>query len=354
MRQWIDFKELRSQLSFADVLTHYGVKVTVRGEQAVGFCPLPKHEGERRSPSFSANLRRGIWQCFGCGGKGNVLDFAVRMERLAPENSSDVRTVALKLAEHFQLETGVKRRGPTDSAGQTSNEKEAEGELFVEPRTPTADPSAPARVNEPLDFELKGLQVDHPYLRKRGFSRETVQHFGIGFCPRGLMKERVAIPLHDPDGRLVGYAGRLVDDAAITERNPKYKFPTDRQRLGIQYEFRKSALLYNTHRIKATVDHLVVVEGFASVWWLHQMGVQNSVALMGASCSPEQAAIILAKTQDDGYVFAMPDGDDAGDRCAQSLFAGVGGRRWVRRIVLGSGRQPTDCSFEDLSQFFGV
>jgi len=84
------------------------------------------------------------------------------------------------------------------------------------------------------------------------------------------------------------------------------------------------------------------------------MGVLNTVALMGSSCSPEQAAIILGKTHRDGYVFVMPDGDDAGERCAQSVFVGVGAERWVRRIALGKGRQPTDCSFENVSEFFGV
>lgn len=345
MRQWIDFKQLRSRLRFADVLKHYGVSVTLKKDQAVGFCPLPGHQGDRRTPSFSANLKRNIWQCFGCGAKGNVLDFAIRMERLSPENKGDVRKVALKLAEHFEIQ-----------AGALTREVQEEGEeLFKGPHAQTtSETGTPATVNEPLDFELKGLRYEHPYLIDRGFSRETIARFGLGYCARGLMARRIVIPLDDARGRLVGYAGRLVDDTAITERSPKYKFPTDRQRLGVLLEFRKSALLYNAHRIKDEADHLVVVEGFPSVWWLTQMGVPNAVALMGSSCSPEQAAIILSKTLRDGYVFVMPDGDAAGERCAQSVFGAVGGQRWVQRIDLGPGRQPTDCGFEEVSKFFGV
>ena len=76
--QWIDFKELRAKLRFAEVLQSYHIQVKVKGDRATGFCPLPchpKHDGKRHSPSFSANLTRGIFQCFGCGAKGNILDF---------------------------------------------------------------------------------------------------------------------------------------------------------------------------------------------------------------------------------------------------------------------------------------
>src|SRR5687768_9095953 len=97
--KWIDFRELKQSLDFGRLLEHYRVEVKVKGERATAFCPLPTHEGEKRSPSFSANLKRGIWQCFGCGAKGNVLDFAVCMEGLSPENPQHVRRVALMLNE---------------------------------------------------------------------------------------------------------------------------------------------------------------------------------------------------------------------------------------------------------------
>jgi DNA primase len=40
-------------------------------------------------------------------------------------------------------------------------------------------------VNASLDFELKGLDATHPYLLGRGFTPETIKHFGLGFCSRG-------------------------------------------------------------------------------------------------------------------------------------------------------------------------
>jgi len=71
--EWVNFKELRAKLRFSDVLESYDVHLKVKGDRATGFCPLPHHprrEGKRHSPSFSANLARGIFQCFGCGAKG--------------------------------------------------------------------------------------------------------------------------------------------------------------------------------------------------------------------------------------------------------------------------------------------
>src|SRR6059036_1649168 len=86
---WIDFKALRHELHFEDVLKGYQVEVKVKGERGSAFCPLPGHQGKRKSPSFSADLKRGLFQCFGCGAKGNVLDFCCLMEKLDPENSRD-------------------------------------------------------------------------------------------------------------------------------------------------------------------------------------------------------------------------------------------------------------------------
>src|SRR5579862_286910 len=104
MNTWIDFKELRSKLSLLDVLTHYHVQFNVKGGRATGFCPLPTHQGKRRSPSFSVNLERGIWKCFGCQGKGNVLDFACRMEGFNPDIPKELRLAALKIRDIFRIE----------------------------------------------------------------------------------------------------------------------------------------------------------------------------------------------------------------------------------------------------------
>ena len=69
-RVWVNFKELRARLRFDEVLRLYDVEVRAKGEQHHGPCPLPGHTGSRQQPCFSANLKRGIFHCFGCGARG--------------------------------------------------------------------------------------------------------------------------------------------------------------------------------------------------------------------------------------------------------------------------------------------
>jgi DNA primase len=50
----------------------------------------------------------------------------------------------------------------------------------------------PVIVNSPLDFELKHLDPVHPYLPGRGFTPETIAHFGLGFCSKGSLNDRIS------------------------------------------------------------------------------------------------------------------------------------------------------------------
>ncbi len=325
-RAWINFKELRARLKFEEVLTHFKVEVRRKGEQHQGFCPLPSHNGKRNSPSFSANLERGIFHCFGCGAKGNVLEFAALMKGVDAKDGNALRTVALELQMKFFPEGASRAHPPSETQREAVREA----------------PTALALINPPLDFDLKGLDADHEYLLGRGFTRQTLSHFGAGFCSRGLLKDRIAIPLHDGAGNLVGYAGRVIDDTCVSEENPRYRFPSGRERKGERIEFRKSLFLYNGHRIRGPVDDLVVVEGFPSVWWLHQHGYPQTVALMGSECSDEQADLIKAAVTPSGRLWIVPDGDKAGERLANQLLALLSPHRFVRWIKLGEGRQPTD------------
>jgi len=328
---WVNFKELREKLDVREVLRHYGVDVKAGNrDQHHGRCPLPLHQCQRRGQSFSAHLERGIWKCFGCGAQGNILDFACRMEKLDPTNPDDIRKTALILAERY----GIVSQKPAAASA----------------KKPPAPANMPTVVNAPLDFNLKNLDPDHPYLVGRGFTKETIAKFELGFCSRGLMKDRIAIPLRDSQGALVGYAGRVVDDGAITEENPKYRFPSVREHGGKRYEFSKGLFLYNAHTIATPADELVIVEGFAATWWLVQHGFYHTVALMSATCSPEQAALIVGMVPRRGKILIMPDGDQAGRYCAESLLKQLSPYRTVRWPELIGGRKPQHCSGDELCE----
>ena len=340
MSHWLDYKELRRRLRFEMILSRYNIKAKIKGDRATAICPLPGHppskDGKPPSASLSIHLGRSIYQCFSCKSSGNALEFACRIEGFDPADPKQFREAAARIAEIFSLQTE-----PPPSVTPI-------GRPPVVAKSPTPDASSPTvRINAPLNFSLKDLDVAHPYLRDRGLTQETIAHFGLGYCNRGLMKGRVAIPLHNPQGELVGYAGRITQDQLVSDACPKYRFPGERVHGGVRHAFRKSLLLYNVHR--ATGPDLLVVEGFPSVWWLHQCGYPNTVALMGSSCSGEQTDLnaTLAKR-----VWIMSDGDDAGQRCAEELWQLLGHRAFCRRIPLPSDRQPTDLSIQTLKSLF--
>jgi DNA primase len=336
--EWVNYKSLRAELSFIEILHHYGVELKERGEQWQGFCPLPTHEGKRQSPSFSANVGRGIWQCFGCGAKGNLIEFATRMEGLNPGDPDDFRKAALLLQETFLGKDGERRERPKPGPKEATRERSEQEDHEEE---------ASGVVNAPLDFELQRLDYDHPYLRERGFTEETVKAFGLGYCQRGLMKGRLAIPLHDAKGALIGYAGRIVDEEAVNKDIPRYLFPGSREHKGTRHEFRKSAFLYNGCRV-GNPSQLVVVESFTGVWWLTQTGITNVVALMGASCSETQAGLLRDLVPEDGSIWLLPDADKAGERMAEETLVMLAPHRFVRLVTLEEGQQPTDVSPEEI------
>lgn len=58
---------------FISFLERHVDKLRFLGPKARGLCPLHAE----RTPSFSANVEKGVWYCFGCGRGGGVKDFAL-------------------------------------------------------------------------------------------------------------------------------------------------------------------------------------------------------------------------------------------------------------------------------------
>jgi len=346
MAKWIDFRELREKLPFYELLRHFNIDLKITGERGKGFCPLPTHvsngNGKPRSPSFSVHLGKGVFQCFGCGAKGNRTDLGARMLGMNPEDPAQLRKAAIQLAELFHIEFDGQMEKPRREKAVPRREPEATSNV--------AASSLEKVINAPIDFTLKTLDAEHPYLQQRGLTKETIEAFGLGYCGKGLLAGRIAIPIHDDKGVLLGYAGRLADDTQVDAVHSKYLFPPPRQREGKCYEFHKSLLVYNLHRQAPMVNDLVIVEGFPSVWWLHQAGIIKVVAVMGSSCSDAQARLVISRIAPEGRVWIMSDGDDAGRRLATELLTKIAPFRWTRWLRLDNGQQPTDLIPEHLRE----
>jgi len=264
-KNYVVFSEVKKAISMLQVLEHYGLLQDFehKGERLLGCCPL--HKGTTPN-QFKIDLEKNAWYCFGqCRTGGNILDFVARMEKVS------IREAALLLADWFNLKSnGAGERTPPETA----------------PDKPKAPPEAKERANNaPLGFGgLKNLEPAHSFLRDHGFDQETVKTFEAGyFAGEGVMKGRLAIPIHTPAGVLVGYAGRSLTQEA------QYKFPR---------RFRPELELYNIHRA-ATARNLLreglyIVKDCLDVWRLNQARIDNAVARLSDSLSPAQVAILKA------------------------------------------------------------
>ena len=177
-----------------------------------------------------------------------------------------------------------------------------------------------------------------------------IAHFGLGVAVRGSLKGRLAIPLHNLEGKLIGYAGRIIDDSEVAADNPRYLFPAKREREGKIFDFQKDQFLYNSNRVPAPSNYLVVVQGFESVWWLHQSGYPRVVAVMGSDCSDRQAELLVSLLTPKGKLWILPDGDGAGAQCAESILKKAASERFSRWARLPAAKQPADLSRAELEK----
>ena len=196
--------------------------------------------------------------------------------------------------------------------------------------------------NRPLEFVLKNLQPEHPYLAERGLSAETIQTFGLGFCTKGLQKDRIAIPIHNASGQLVAYAGR-------------WPGASDKEKYQLPKGFKKSLELFTLHRAVAEkADPLLIVEGFFDCMKLWQAGIKRVVALMGSSLSTRQEELIRSHTVPLDRVLIVLDEDDAGRRGRDEIARRLCLCRFVKiHTFAKEGMQPDQLSHDEIQQLFG-
>jgi DNA primase len=279
-------------------------------------------------------VSKNIWNCFSeCKRGGNVLDFIARMENVS------IHAAALKAIEWFHIDAdmaGTSRGVEQDGSPTTGRAKSMAGE-----RGPAAAVEEKSVPNKPLKFRLDKLDLGHPYLQERGLTFETIVNFGLGYCAKGMMAERIAIPIHNPEGNVVAYAGRHPGDPK--DGIPKYKLPQG---------FRKSLELFNIDRAsKESPDHpLVIVEGFFDCMKLYQHGCRRVVALMGSTMSAAQEELIRKLTDHQGQVIVMLDEDEAGQTGRDEIAVRLAKFVFVRiHVFEEEGFQPEHMSAEEVA-----
>ena len=126
----------------------------------------------------------------------------------------------------------------------------------------------------------------------RGIDLETMEYFEIGFS---RLKERIVIPVRDPNYKLVGFIGRAIYD----EQEPRYLYNKG---------FKRADVLFNIQNAKK-YRNCIITEGSVDAMMVHQSGYPNVVSTLGAQVSPNQIKM-LKRYFDELIIFS--DNDDAG------------------------------------------
>ena len=339
---FVDFKAVKAAITMEQVLEHYGLLDKFkRGTDSLnGPCPI--HKGSNPT-QFRVSTIKNIWNCFSeCKHGGNVLDFIAEMEKVS------IHAAALKAIEWFHLDPAAMAAddGKGESSATESSAPAAKSAAKPSSRpqpAPTPDNGAP---NAPLKFRLDKLERNHPYLlEQRGLTPETIVDFGLGFCSKGMMADRIAIPIHNVKGDVVAYAGRFPGEPA--EEVPKYKLPPG---------FRKSQELFNIDRaIKEPADQpLIIVEGFFDAMKLHQHGCKKVVALMGSTMSATQEELIRQHTNSQSQVIVMLDENDAGQAGREDIACRLSKFCFVRVHQFDQpDKEPEHLTAEEVQQLIG-
>ena len=327
--QRVDFKAVKAALTMQQLLDHYDLtkKFKRSGDSLSGPCPI--HKGSNPT-QFRVSLTKNLWNCFSeCKHGGNALDFIAEMEGIS------VHAAALKAIEWFNIETGEAGGSEHEDYEETPERTEAPRSV-AKPKEPE-----PAKPNVPLKFRLDKLERDHPYLTERGLSQETIIEFGVGFCTKGVMKDHIAIPIHNVKGEVMAYAGRWPGEPA--EDIPKYKLPKG---------FSKSQEVFNLDRAikEPTEQPIIIVEGFFDCMKLWQAGIKKVVALMGSSLCPAQEDLIRRHTTSNSQIIIMFDEDEAGRKGRQDAAAKLSCFAYVRTHVFDQeDMQPEHLTEEQLA-----
>ena len=333
--QFVDFKAVKAAVTIEQVLDHYGLldRFKRSADSLSGPCPI--HKGSNPT-QFRVSISKNVWNCFSdCKSGGNVLDFIAKMEDIS------IHAAAVKAIEWFQLD-------PDSMAAQTKAEPakaEDTPKKDSAPRQkPAPKPATPesAKPTPGLKFRLDKLDRNHPYLTERGLTPETIEDFDVGYCSKGMMADRVAIPIRDAEGNVVAYSGRWPGEPP--EGTPKYKLPQG---------FRKSLELFNIDRAIKEPGPLVIVEGFFGAMNLHQHGCRKVVALMGSTMSSAQEELIRKHTDRNTQIIVMLDEDEAGKFGREDIAVHLSRFAYVHVHVFGEkDKQPEHLTAEEVAAVF--
>ena len=247
-------------------------------------CLCPYHNDT--TPSFSINVKLGVFICFACGVKGTM--------------------------DHLSEHLGVS--GPTvikDEGQEIERLRSAIDGLNKKARYLSTN-------------YLDRFRNDHPYWEhERGLSPTVQQQFELGYDP---VRDHGVIPIRDYRGRLVGIVRRQF----AKDASPRYLYPSG---------FKISQHLFGAH-LARTHGRIAIVEGSLDCVACWDVGIP-AVALLGSKMSAHQYDLLIKIGAD--FMVVMTDRDEAGQKEAERLTEHFGQRLLVATYNKSwVGKDPSD------------
>jgi DNA primase len=345
--------DVKHRSDIVDVVSEH-VVLRKQGKDFVGLCPF--HDD--KSPSFSVSPSKQFYYCFSCGAGGNSIKFLME---LGKRSFSDV---VLDLARRYQVP--VKTLEP-DQRQELQRQISLREQLY-EVLALTGRFYEHALQQPQGEAALKYLQSS------RQLTLETIQQFQLGYAPAGWQtlygylveqkrypvelveqagliiprqgergyydrfRDRLMIPIHDLQGRVIGFGGR-----ALGDEQPKYLNSPETEL------FDKGKTLYGMDKARAAIakhDQAVVVEGYFDAIALHAVGITNVVASLGTALSLVQVRQLLRYTESKQVILNF-DADAAGTKAAERAIGEVAdlayqGEVQLRILNLPEGKDPDE------------
>lgn len=334
---WDNFiDELKMQINIVDVV---GREVSLKkaGANYKGLCPFHSE----KTPSFMVNEERQIFNCFGCGQKGDVIKFVQSYYKL------DFMDAVEKLAGEYGIKVPERHRSGPKVDYSKYYEINAKAARFF--------------------YNCLGTRNNRglAYLRKRGLSKETITKFGLGYAPskgtalvehlrsqgvsdedmiklglanRGKndlydkFRDRVMFPIINTQDKVIGFGGRAIGDV-----KPKYlNSPESEIFLKKNNLF---ALNFSRSEI-SSLDRAIIVEGYMDVISLYQSGVHNVAASLGTALTDNQARLLCRYSKN---IVLSYDSDQAGINAALrgiAVINAAGGK--PRILTVTDGKDPDE------------
>lgn len=313
--------QIQSEVNIVDIISQY-VQLKKRGKNFFGFCPFH----EERTPSFSVAEEKQMFYCFSCGKGGNVFNFISELDSVS---FTEAVAKVVELA-------GLSYRISTENAGQKGKYAAYQPLYDAHERA--------ANFYQYVLNHTKGGEAPLQYLQERGYTKETIETYGLGYAPSNRtllvqqMKEvaltpqqvnetglfvrseesgqikdrfyqRVMIPLRDENGKVIAFSGRTVASKTGDELDePVAKYLNSPE----TPLFNKRNFLFNFDIARSAIRKAgvaVLFEGYMDVIAAYQAGIPYGVASMGTSLTPEQIGRLNKVT--DRMIIAY-DGDRAG------------------------------------------